>query len=344
MNKIIKTMTKYLKISVFGLLFFIFSCGNNEKTHEIIPVEGVQLSLEVKRFEQDLFARKEITAGTMDSLRREYPDFFQAFIENIIHIGAIDEPVTGLYLQKFISDPNIDELYAFTEKKWNDFDRYAGELQNAFRQYHVLFPEKRIPRIITFISGFNYGIVVDSSYLALGLDMFLGSDVKYYPLLAIPKYKMQQMNKENLVPAALNGWLTTEFELTDPSADLLTKMVHQGKILYTLKSLLPDTPDSLIFAFTQKKLDWCIENETQLWYYLVDNELLYSKEEKQSLRFLGDAPFVSGLPKESPGRAGQWLGYKIVQKYMNKYPETTIPQLFAIQDGKQILIKSKYKP
>jgi glycosyltransferase involved in cell wall biosynthesis len=82
----------------------------------------------------------------------------------------------------------------------------------------------------------------------------------------------------------------------------------------------------------------------QLWYYLVDNELLYNKEEKQSLRFLADAPFISGLPNESPGRAGQWLGYQIVKKYMAKFPQTTLPQLFQINEGKEILIKSKYKP
>ncbi|HCQ29788.1 MAG TPA: hypothetical protein DIU39_05840 [Flavobacteriales bacterium] len=337
-------MDKYLKISLFAMIFLLFSCQNDERAYVDIPVEGNEIPITVKRFEQDLFAHQNFSPDSMQYFNETYPDFFPAFVENIIRIGRINDPATGLYLQKFVSDPNIRELYDYTKNKWTDFPDYVRQLQLAFTRYHKVFPEKKIPEIITLISGFNYGIVVDSTYLGLGLDMFLGSDCKYYPMLAIPKYKIKQMNKQNLVPAAINGWLTTEFELDNPDTDLLTKMIHQGKILYTVKSLLPETPDTLIFAFTGKKLQWCEENEEQLWYYLVDNELLYNKEEKQSLRFLADAPFISGLPKESPGRAGQWLGYQIVKKYMTKYPEATLRDLFAIKDGKEILIKSKYKP
>ncbi len=336
-------MAKYFKFSIFAIIFFISACDDSEKSFIEIPLNQ-PLTLSLQRFEQDLFTLKSFSPDTLQALRKKYPDFYDAFVENIIRIGRVDDPYIGLYLQKFVTDPTVSEVYDYTQNKWNDFDSHFQQLQNAFTRYRQVFPDKTIPGIITFVSGFNYGIVVDSAYLALGLDMFLGQDCKYYPMLALPKYKIKQMNKENMVPMALHGWLSTEFELADPSADLLTQMIHQGKILFTLKSLLPDTPDSLIFSFTQKKLDWCMENETQLWYYLVDNELLYSQDEKQVMRFLGDAPFVSGLPKESPGRAGQWLGYRIVKKYMNKFPQTTLRQLFEIQDGKQILIRSKYKP
>jgi hypothetical protein len=327
------------------MIFFILSCKKDERPYFDIPLNDNDIiPLKVKRFERDLFKYSNFNPDTIEQIKKDYPKFFRAFTENIIRIGNINDPATGLYLQKFVTDPNINELYNYTEKTWIDFSDYTEMLNVAFSRYHKVFPDKNIPEIITFISGFNYGIVVDSTYLGLGLDMFLGENCKYYPMLAIPKYKIKQMNKENLVPSAINGWLTTEFELNYPDADLLTKMIHQGKILYAVKSLLPETPDSLIFGFTGKQLQWCEDNEEQLWYYLVDNELLYNKEEKQSLRFLADAPFISGLPKESPGRAGQWLGYQIVKKYMAKFPQTTLPQLFQINEGKEILIKSKYKP
>jgi len=48
--------------------------------------------------------------------------------------------------------------------------------------------------------------------------------------------------------------------------------------------------------------------------------------------------------KESPGKIGQWIGFKIVESYMKQNPQTTLEELFSIESAQEIMRKSKYNP
>jgi uncharacterized protein YjaZ len=50
------------------------------------------------------------------------------------------------------------------------------------------------------------------------------------------------------------------------------------------------------------------------------------------------------MPTNSPGRAGNWMGYRIIRAYMKKHPNTSLEQLMALKDAQKILDESKYKP
>ena len=91
-------------------------------------------------------------------------------------------------------------------------------------------------------------------------------------------------------------------------------------------------------------MQWCAEYEPRIWAHLVDQELLYTTEYMNINKWINQAPFVAGIPKDSPGRLGQWVGWQIVRKYMQEKPETTLIQLITNQDSQYILAQSKYKP
>ena len=50
------------------------------------------------------------------------------------------------------------------------------------------------------------------------------------------------------------------------------------------------------------------------------------------------------MPPESPGNTGSWLGWKIVQKFMQENPTYTLKSLMQETDAQKILTLSKYKP
>jgi hypothetical protein len=152
------------------------------------------------------------------------------------------------------------------------------------------------------------------------------------------------MSKENLVIGALTGWVSTEFEQPESNANLLTEMVHQGKILYLLDALMPKTAKPLKVSYTTQQFNWCKANETQIWFYVIDNELLYTKKTSDVIKFMGESPFIQGFPEGSPGRVGHWIGWQIVAAYMEKNPNITIAQLMQETNAQKILNKSKYKP
>jgi hypothetical protein len=49
------------------------------------------------------------------------------------------------------------------------------------------------------------------------------------------------------------------------------------------------------------------------------------------------------MPDSSPGNIGQWVGWRIVQKYVSMHPEMTVLQIMQTPD-RTIFDEAKYKP
>lgn len=297
--------------------------------------------------EVDLFAETDrpLTAAEIETLKEKYTGFYPLFVEGILALGRAEDSTTAYYLNHFRADPAVIEIARKTEHTFPDFSTYQSDLNKAFCRFSVLFPERIIPAIYTFVSAFSYTIVVDDSILGIGLDLYLGREEGKYELLGIPAYKIRKMNSAYLVGDAMRSWVGTEFEMPAEDQDLISHMIYQGKILYALDLLLPDTPDSLKVTFTADQLSWCEKNLVDMWFHLAENELLYSKDPKQIQKYMGDAPFTPGFPEGSPGMVGRWIGWQIVRKYMDQIDEPlNLQHLFEQKDAQKILHLSKFKP
>jgi len=324
------------------LLTILLSCGNNPLD---IDVTTINVKLKVKRFDKDLFQySKGISPENVIDLSNKYGLFFQDFTESVINIGSIKNPSINHRLNAFTTDPYINEVKTDVINVYSDFSEFEKELNDAFKHYQHYFPKKNIPEIITYVSGFNYAITTDQSYLGIGLDMFLGKDYKAYAQLGLPKYKTAFMSKDGLVAGAMLGWVATEFQLKEKNADLLTEMIHQGKSLYLMDALMPNASNTLKINYNEAQLKWCENNAEPVWFYFIDNLLLYTKETKEIIKYMGESPFIQGFPEGSPGRIGHWIGWQIVKAYMQRNPATTVLQLMENNNAQEILNKSKYKP
>ena len=129
------------------------------------------------------------------------------------------------------------------------------------------------------------------------------------------------------------------------SADnLLSEMIHEGKLKYFEKCMLPTGNDELVFGFTSDQMKFCRNNESQMWLYLIEHDLLFTSDQFTIRKFTGEAPFTSYFTRESPGRAAIWLGFRIVESYMIKNPGIKLGDLMNDIDFQSILEKSKYNP
>jgi hypothetical protein len=125
---------------------------------------------------------------------------------------------------------------------------------------------------------------------------------------------------------------------------LLDRMVGAGKLLYYLDRVMPTTADSIKMCYTNNQLNWAIENESNVWAFIIQNDLLYSTDYKSQSKLMLDAPFTTGFSRQSPSRLGAWLGLQIVSDYMQNNPKTSLQDLFLMSDSQELLHKSGYKP
>ncbi|HPF50435.1 MAG TPA: hypothetical protein PK335_02615 [Draconibacterium sp.] len=336
---------KVLKNGIFFLLilFVIAACKRNPLK---VDISAIQEEVEVVPFGEKLFSLEgKDTLHAMAELSNEYPDFFNLFTYRIIRIGGIDDEQFPELIKLFLTDTLIEEVEASTYKKFSDMRWLEKDLQKEFKYYRFHFPDKELPTIYTYISGFNQSVVTAEKIVGISLDKYLGRDCKFYQQLnSTPQYKVMNMYKERIPSDVAYAWAITEFEDSNSTKTLLDNMVEKGKMMYLVDAMLPDTPDSLKIGYTKKQLEWCENNEPAMWTYLIEQKMLYSSKRMDIIRYINDAPSTSGFPNESPGRAGVWIGWKIVRQYMKKHPEVSVPELMANKDYQKILNESEYDP
>lgn len=334
-------MSKYPIILLFLFALFFVSCGNEQLK---VDTDSIDLTIELNRFDQDFFKLKQTPElkPELNKLENKYGEFYLRYIKNIMQFGDANNPSFETGVKGFLNDPDINTIYNDVQKKYSDVSDIKAELTEAFKKYHYHFPKKKIPTIVTFVSGFAYGVVATDSVLGIGLDRYLGSDYIYYTKMAWPKYITSRSQKKYIVADAMQGWIGTEFEVNNPKKILLNDMIHQGKIMYALDATV-NVHDTLKIIYTKPQYDWAKFNEFDVWKYMVDKKVLFTSNASEIAKFLNDGPFTSGLPKESPPRLGVFIGWQIVKSYMNNN-KVTLQELMQEQDAQKILNKSKYKP
>jgi hypothetical protein len=155
------------------------------------------------------------------------------------------------------------------------------------------------------------------------------------------------MNPRNIIPDCMYAWAASEWDyksMSYNSNDVLSEMIHEGKLMYFVKCMLPETNDELIFGFTPDQLRFCVKNENEMWHYLVENNLLFNSTQLTIRKLTGEAPFTSYFSKESPGRAAVWIGFRIIESYMLKNKDTSLSGLMKTTDCQAILEKARYSP
>lgn len=319
-------------------------CGGERHTE--LPIEEVPLTVEIGRLDRDMF----LTTGDSAKVKSlkayaTYGEFYRTYIEDILQGAPLEDPRLAMVLSRFTTDPDWVSVQRAADSVLGDLEPQRKAFEDAFKRLKVLFPDSLTPRIIAFNSGFNYGIFPTDSVLGVGVEWFIGKDhpvIGYLAPESFPQYVKDRMRPEMLVPSAVKGWLLVHYTRDIRGEDLLTNLVETGKVLYLLDALLPETDPALKFAFSKEQLAWCEANEFNIWKDLVAKDQLYSKKLDDIGRWMNDGPFTNGLPRESPGHLGEWVGYRMVQAYMEDNPDLSIAQLIALDDPRVIL--KSYKP
>jgi hypothetical protein len=326
------------------LMIFTTSC---RRDHFRVNTSGIKVEIDIKRLEIDLFsANPAKLIESIPSLNTRYDGFLKYFGSVI----KIDEKSDSLWvdgLTRFCTDKMNNQIYNAVIERYPDINDLEKQLADGFKHYRYYFPEKTIPGIYTFISGFNYSIITADSVLGIGLDKYLGSENKFYPALGIYKYQTVKMNSWNIVPDCMYAWATKVWDIKDTGYkedNVLAEIIHEGKLLYFVKSMLPELPENLVFGFTPDQLKFCVNNEGQMWQYLVENNLLFSTDQLTKRKLINEAPFTSYFTRESPGKAATWLGFRIIDLYMQNSKGLTLGNMMKETDIQGILEKARYSP
>ncbi len=338
------------KSSIFGLslsvilLFGVSACDRNPYK---VNLSGIDCDLTVRNLGSEIFETPpHMLSDKADTLKLEYGNALNTY-SSVIGLGdpAGEQWKTAFIL--FATDLQNLALWDDVKKVWSDQKPLERDLENAFRHYKYYFPGKVIPEVITCISAFNNSIIVDDSLLMISLDRYLGADSKYYPGLGIFDYQSRKMTPAYTVSDCMYAWASTEWDYRDMgygTSTLLNTMLHEAKLVYFTKRMMPAIADTILFGFKEKQLEFCKTGEGLIWEYLVSNDLLFTTDSFMIRKFTGEAPFTSYFTEDSPGRAVVWTGFRIIERFMHNNPDMTLTELMTMSDCQAILTGAKYSP
>lgn len=336
-------MNKHLKYWSLIILIGILSC--NSDPAEVIPdVSHIEVDYEVVRFE------KEMLHKTVKDLSKKHPGFTKDFFKYVIPVYR-EKDFEAAYAN-IKSAPEFKYLVDTCSLIFNDFDKINAEFKKAYQYVQYYFPEIDIPDVYTFVSGFAHQQFLfengkGNNGFGIGLDMFLGNDFNYGSIApenpAFSNYLARTFNKEHIVRKSINS-LLDDYIPNSKQVRMLDQMIYNGKKLYLLNKLMPEVSDTIIMEYSKKQWEWAEENEIEMWAFFLKENLFYETNSQKINKYINPSPHSPGMPPGAPGRTANYIGWKIINTYMQRFPETTLEELIEMDDAQKLLQKSRYKP
>lgn len=338
-------MKHFYYICICIIAVALSSCHNGRI---YFPKDIQPADIQLVRFDSALLSlgtdSASIRAG-IAKLKADYPVFMPVFAEEIIGIPMEETDYLAEALPAFLEDT----VYGFkatnqkVQETFQDVRDLQQALNQAFGRLHYLYPEFTLPRVYFFVSGFNGSLIFVDEDIAIGADMYLGSDYPYYNRV-VHEYQKLTMRKECIPADVVSAYLFMNLPFTSDKSRLLENMIYRGKVMYLLMQLLPEEKAWETFGYTKEKWDWAVRNESAIWRLMMDKQDLYKTETLVMTSYLNDGPFTSEISQDCPARIGTWIGLRIVEQYMNNNQDITLQELMKEGDAQRILQLSNYRP
>jgi hypothetical protein len=285
----------------------------------------------------------------LDNLYQKNADFFTRYVYDVLGADPQGPPdSTVAYVNRAVNI--LKPVFEASEKKFRDFTAYRQELTQALQFVKYYFPNYILPtKVVTFIGSPDgtANIYIQHDALYIGLQQHLGKDAIFYKdeltRGTYPEYKSRRFEPEYI---AINSIQNISYDLYPDQSEgksLVYQMIESGKRLYLMSKCLPYKKEHMLIGYTEQQMKDSKKNEDEIWDYFTQNGLLHNNDKIIIRNYIGDSPRTQDLGEECPGDIGSFIGWQIVKKYKEKYPEVSLSKLLQT-NSEVILERAKYKP
>ncbi len=316
----------------------VSGCGS-QNDRLLVDVSDIHVPhVKIHRYDLELFqVRHDHLSQDLEKLKPEYRFFLET---------DLSDPTKLEQMQAYLENRRTREFYAEVRTRFKDVANLENSLTDLFRHLKYYYPDVKIPRVYSYISGgdYDFPVQLSDSVLLIGLDNFLGTDFKPYVADGISRYRIARMTPQHIMPGIAGALREEMYPAQFPGNSLLEQMVESGKDIYFIKAMIPNTELRFILGYSKDQYQWITNHEPPVWSAIIDNQMLYSTDGQMTRSWMSDGPFSPGFSQEAPPRLGAFIGWQIVRKFMENQPDVTLSQLMDEKDHQKILTRSKYKP
>ena len=322
-----KLRNQIMQFILIGMIFF--SCESNRLQVDIpesnLEIDFIYADETLKKLSKaDLIEKNEI-------FLKQFDPIYTFEWQNNLRINNQDSISVKTY--QFYQSDYIRALEVEKTKLIPQVKNKEKDVNRVFNFYRYYFPQKTVPREIIYMNKLFSNINCSDSAITVALESYLNPAlevIQSIPNNQLYKWQREKMELEYLPRDILSNWIQVQlFEELDKS--LAAHIVQAGKILYLVNATFPYRSEQYILRYSNSDYDWAKQNEFSAWEFLVREELLFKNNMRDKANWLNDGPTTLGLSKESPDRMGQYLGYKMVKKFMQENKEVSLTDLLEIK-------------
>jgi hypothetical protein len=331
LNKVIKMIHLRRLFFVIVLTIFCSSCKNDPLD---VDVSKVEVNLNFINADSMLYNSTDSRRILLNrNFKQSFPDLYLFTFEKGLKIKTNVDTMYMNQLTIFYKDPYIKELEIELQRNFKTLSSEKQEIKDAMKHLKFHFKKMNSPKNVVFFNSlFSYNTLATNTDIGVGLEWYLGPEhklIKKSSIQGLYDYMKASMDRKYLVRDVVYQWVYAQIH-APTDAKFAEDMVSWGKLLYCIEAALPEKDKAIILRYSPEKMKWAEENEKNIWKYFVEQKLLFKSDELLKLGYFNEAPFTKGLPKESPDRLGQYIGWKMVQKYMEQNPDLPLEKLLNI--------------
>ncbi len=280
----------------------------------------------------------DMTQSEKEALRTAYPDEIRAMMQVAGFDTICDNTLSAWSISPTAKAfaPATDSIFPSIK----DLEFKLGAILANAKDEGLQFPERHYAA--TIWSNLQSILFVDNCML-VALNHYLGSNFEGYS--SWPNYLRANKTPQHLPYDIAEALVATQYPFAhSTNSTAISHMLYEGALIVAKMRLVPKASEAEALGYSNEQLSWLRDNEEQLWLKLVKDRLLYSSSQNVIDQLIAPAPITNIISPRAPGRAGRYIGYRIVCEYLHHNEQITLPQLLspAFYTSDAILIQSKY--
>ncbi len=332
---------RFLSVATLMFVLFLSGCKKDEEVCVFVPeTSEVKISVSIEQFQDSLVnieSRDELVAFlTRQPTIRDYIFRRSEFPDDSVFINE---------LYNRFNNPHLDTLLLETKQVFGDLSSLKSEFEQAFKNIAYYYPGFYPPKVQTVVSGLlGNDMLVSDSLIIISLDFYLGKEGRYRP--KVYDYLMRKYDPDDIVPSCMLIYgISDRFNKTNPTdKTVLADMVAYGKSFYFAKHMLPCVPDSVFIWYTPEEIKGSRKNEDLIWARFIEDQVLFSTSQEIKRDYLGERPVTIQVGEKCPGRIGQWVGWRIVNRYAETHDNIPLARIMGLDNALVIFKESNYRP
>ena len=215
--------------------FLLSACELRLKPFE----EESEHRMEVFRY--DRLESQYLTTGDFSALQQmstEYPMETRTLIEDILHIGEVNDPQINKKFLTFFQDSTLQMIVSDAESQYANMDDINQQLNKAFFNLKGHIPDMPLPQVYAQIGALDQSIVIGNQSIGISLDKYLGEDYPLYKKFYSAS-QLKAMSRRYIVPDCLSFYLLSLYPMPDfEQRSQIDRDLHIGKIMWVCNQAL----------------------------------------------------------------------------------------------------------